>query len=153
MKRYIIEEYKNYPAVTLYTIKMEKKKFSETDEFMNRYLHNEKYAEDFQTIVYFLQRISEKGALERYLRPERKASAIPIVSNKLRLYCIRISDQILILGNGNVKTAKRVQDCPNCFPYFEQANEVAKAIRRSIRHKQTAIRDKKLTGQLSFQLN
>ncbi len=29
--------------------------------------------------------------------------AISVVSSKLRLYCLRLSDRILILGNGGVK--------------------------------------------------
>lgn len=153
MKHYYIEEYKNYPAVTLYTIRMQMKKLSETDDFIDRFQHSVRYAEDFQTIIYFLQKISENGSLERYLRPEGKASAIPIISNKLRLYCIRLSDQILILGNGNSKTAKKIQDCSNCFPHFDLANQVSKTIGMSIRNKQTFINGQKLTGQLTFPLN
>ena len=51
-------------------------------------------------IVAWLDRIGETGALERYFRPEGKygdgVSAIPIESGKLRLYCLRLSDKILI---------------------------------------------------------
>ena len=32
--------------------------------------------------------------------------ALPIESGKLRLYCLRLSDQILILGNGGVKDSR-----------------------------------------------
>lgn len=45
-----------------------------------------------------------------YFRPEGKYSdrvcALPIDSGKLRLYCLRLSDKILILGNGGVKETK-----------------------------------------------
>ena len=35
--------------------------------------------------------------------------ALAIDSRKLRLYCLRISDQILILGNGGVKATRTYQ--------------------------------------------
>lgn len=61
-------------------------------------------------ILYALQKILENGVLERYFRPEGKYSdrvcALPIDSGKLRLYCLRISDKILILGNGGIKNTK-----------------------------------------------
>ena len=37
-------------------------------------------------------------------------AALAIDSRKLRLYCLRISDQILILGNGGVKTTRTYQE-------------------------------------------
>lgn len=36
--------------------------------------------------------------------------ALAIDSRKLRLYCLRISDQILILGNGGVKFTRTYQE-------------------------------------------
>ena len=36
--------------------------------------------------------------------------ALAIDSRKLRLYCLRISDQILILGNGGVKATRTYQE-------------------------------------------
>ena len=36
--------------------------------------------------------------------------ALAIDSRKLRLYCLRISDKILILGNGGVKTTRTYQE-------------------------------------------
>ncbi len=39
-----------------------------------------------------------------------RVSALAIDSRKLRLYCLRISDQILIVGNGGVKTTRTYQE-------------------------------------------
>lgn len=36
--------------------------------------------------------------------------ALSLDSHKLRLYCLRISDQILILGNGGVKDTRTYQE-------------------------------------------
>lgn len=50
------------------------------------------------------------GAFERNFRYEGKMKdnvvALSIDSKKLRLYCLRISDQILIVGNGGVKNTR-----------------------------------------------
>lgn len=32
--------------------------------------------------------------------------ALPVLTSKLRLYCLRLSDKILILGNGGVKNSR-----------------------------------------------
>lgn len=54
------------------------------------------------------------GAFERFSRPEGKiedhVAALSIDSRKLRLYCLRISDQILIVGNGEVKDSRTYQE-------------------------------------------
>lgn len=40
-----------------------------------------------------------------------------IDSHKLRLYCLRISDKILILGNGGVKHTKTYEEDPKLLGY------------------------------------
>lgn len=40
-----------------------------------------------------------------------------IDSYKLRLYCLRISDKILILGNGGVKHTKTYEEDPKLLGY------------------------------------
>ena len=85
------------------------------------YLHciikNYSYAtsnKDFNAILLALSKIIDKGALERFFRIEGRmndhVSALSIDSRKLRLYCLRISDQILILGNGGVKLSRTYQE-------------------------------------------
>jgi hypothetical protein len=39
-------------------------------------------------------------------------AALAIDSHRLRLYCLRISDQILIIGNGGIKTTATYQQDP-----------------------------------------
>lgn len=36
--------------------------------------------------------------------------ALPTFNSKLRLYCLRLSDKILILGNGGVKTTRTYEE-------------------------------------------
>lgn len=97
-------------VASLYTITFENYDISEFNKFINRFKDNGKLQRDYQLILIALQKILQNGALERYFRPEGKFNdrvcALPISSGKLRLYCLRISDKILILGNGGLKETK-----------------------------------------------
>lgn len=84
------------------------------ERFLLEFKDNATYNKDFNAILLALSRIIDKGALERFFRIEGKmgdhVSALSIDSRKLRLYCLRISDQILILGNGGVKLSRTYQE-------------------------------------------
>lgn len=103
----LIEEAKN---CTLYTIQFVSEDDSEFERFYNRFKDDVELNPDLMRIVGFLGRIADIGALERFSRPEGKMSdnvcALPVVSSKLRLYCLRLSDKILILGNGGMKRTR-----------------------------------------------
>ncbi len=151
MKRYNIKLYKIGQVASLYTIHFKGKTSNETDEFISRFLGNSKYKKDFDTIIQFLAKIGENGALERYFRPERKASALPISSSKLRLYCFRLSDRILIIGNGGIKTTKKVQDSLDCFPHFNLLNDLAYKLEYRLKESGSVkINIKELKGNLKF---
>ena len=81
---------------------------------MNEFKDNATYNRDFNVILLALSKIIDKGALERFFRNEGRMNdnvkALAIDSRKLRLYCLRISDQILILGNGGVKASRTYQE-------------------------------------------
>ena len=87
---------------------------SEFEKFLSEFKDNATYNKDFNTILLALSKIIDKGALERFFRNEGRmkdnVKALSIDSRKLRLYCLRISDQILILGNGGVKLTRTYQE-------------------------------------------
>ena len=105
-----IESVQSSVSASLYTIIFQDGNISEFAKFISRFKDNGRLQRDYQLILYALQKILENGVLERYFRPEGKFSdrvcALPIDSGKLRLYCLRMSDKILILGNGGIKQTK-----------------------------------------------
>lgn len=109
-KKAKIEPVRHSETASLYTIIFEDDDLSEFAKFLNRFKDNSTLQRDYQMILYALQKIMENGVQERYFRTEGKYSdrvcAIPIDSGKLRLYCLRISDKILILGNGGIKQTR-----------------------------------------------
>lgn len=108
--RILIQPVDSSNVASLYTITFESSDISEFNKFINRFKDNGKLQRDYQLILIALQKILQNGVLERYFRPEGKFNdrvcALPISSGKLRLYCLRISDKILILGNGGLKETK-----------------------------------------------
>ncbi|MBP3517989.1 MAG: hypothetical protein J6K31_06260 [Parabacteroides sp.] len=108
---YLIQEGEN---CTIYTLQFLRDVESEFEKFVAKFREDAEYSEDFSRIAAFITRIAKTGALERYFRPESKMNdsvvALPVTSSKLRLYCLRLSDKILVLGNGGVKTSQRYED-------------------------------------------
>ena len=100
--------------VGMFSICFDGNEESEFEKFLNEFKDNATYNKDFNIILLALSKIIDKGALERFFRNEGKVNdsvkALAIDSRKLRLYCLRISDQILILGNGGVKTTRTYQE-------------------------------------------
>ncbi|UII19273.1 hypothetical protein [Fulvivirga ligni] len=151
MKRYNIELYKSFDKTTFYTIHEESKKVSETDDFFLRFKDEKKFQRDVNLIRYWLGKIgNEYGAQERRFRPEGKGSAIPIESSKLRLYCYRINERIIILGNGGEKTSQKVQDSPDAFPHFETINHLAYIINLKKQKGEISFAENQIQGDLSF---
>lgn len=100
--------------VGMFSICFEGNSESEFEKFLNEFKDNATYNKDFNVILMALSKIIDKGALERFFRNEGRMKdnlkALAIDSRKLRLYCLRISDQILILGNGGIKTTRTYQE-------------------------------------------
>ena len=152
MKRYFeIKSYVSFEKTQFYTIEEVRKGISETDEFFIRFKDNPDYQKDIETISYWIQKIGkESGALERHFRPESRAKAIPIIKSKLRLYCYRISDELVILGNGGIKSSQKVQHSPDAIPHFEVMNTLAFVIQMKLENDQIEIAGKNISGDLTF---
>ena len=118
-----LKELQEFEKIKYYTIQIENEDRSETQKFVDRFKESE-YRFEFEVIFYHIKKMGEKrGADERFFRYEREAHALPPYfegeGGNLRLYCIRISNDIVILGNGGVKTADTYQDSPDCKPHIE----------------------------------
>ncbi len=154
MKRYFeIKEFKNFTKTRIYTIHEKDEPLSETDKFLSQYRDNADFKEDFEIIVKWIKKIGSEGALERFFRPEDNGGAIPIKSSKLRLYCYRVNDSILILGNGGRKTSQTVKDSPEVYPHFRIINYVAFIVKLKTSQGKISISENHLKGDLTFYTN
>ena len=114
MKTATLKTLEQTDNVSLYSICFNGKDISEYEAFLLKFKEDATLNEDYKKIILALEKIVAVGAFERFFRPEGKMNdriaALSIDSRKLRLYCLRISDQILIVGNGGVKTTRTYQE-------------------------------------------
>lgn len=100
--------------VSMYSICFNGEEMSEYEKFLTKFKDNAQLNYDFQRILLALAKIIEVGALERFFRNEGRMKdnlcALSIDSRRLRLYCLRISDKILIVGNGGEKITRTYQE-------------------------------------------
>lgn len=103
-----------------------------------------------------MTRIARTGALERYFRNEGKMSdsvvAIPVTSSKLRLYCLRLSDKILVLGNGGVKKTRRYEDDPILNGYVMTLQKFEELLRREVANGNVNITESTIETDNIFEL-
>lgn len=107
--------------VGLYSICFEGDAENEYEKFLKKFKDNASLNKDFRSIIIALDRIVANGAFERNFRPEGKMNdhlvALSINSRRLRLYCLRMSDQVLIVGNGGIKNTKTYQESEELSGY------------------------------------
>lgn len=120
----------------LFSICFEGESFSEFEKFISN--HKEAYSKDLNIILAAIKRmLSVSGFLERYFRPEGKMKdnvcALPIQSGKLRLYCLRLSDSVMIAGNGGVKNVKSYQESEELSGYVVTLQKLDEAIKVAIK--------------------
>ena len=73
-------------------------------------------------------------------------SAIPIEGGKLRLYCLRISEQIVILGNGGVKNTQTYEVDPKLYGHVFDLQKFEKILNDSIAKGYVRIEERTLSG-------
>lgn len=77
---------------------------------MNKFKDDAVRKNELRVILNQIDTMLQRGVEERRFRPEGKmrdgVGALPVYKSGLRLYCLRLSDSVLIVGNGGVKTTK-----------------------------------------------
>lgn len=123
----------NADGCTIYTIQFLSESDSEFERFYAKFKDDAEYNPDLMRIVALINKIADMGALERYFRPEGKLKdgvcALPVLQSKLRLYCLRLSDKILVLGNGGVKKTRTYNEDDTLKGYVLTLQNFEKLIR------------------------
>ena len=149
-KRTTVEALSRSEKTTLYSISFETDGTTEFEKFVAEFEMNANYNQDYQRIIAALQAILRFGALERFFRPEGamndRVQALPIESGKLRLYCLRISEQIVILGNGGVKRTRTYEEDPRLYGYVIDLRRCERMLREKVARGCVQIQERELTG-------
>ena len=157
-QHYSIELVEEHEAVNFYSIHLEGNARTELEDFFVQFPIGCKYDDEIDVIIAWMDRIAEKGALERYFRPEGHygdgVGVIPIdVGNKIRLYCLRISDKVLIFGNGGIKNTVRWEDDKNLSQHVQLLIDTSRFIRSRLRDNTILLVGKEMIGNLNFDRN
>lgn len=149
-KKTTVELLTESEKASLYSISFEMDGSTEFEKFVAEFEMNATYNRDYQRIIAALQAILRIGALERFFRPEGdmndSVQALPIESGKLRLYCLRLSDQIVILGNGGVKNTRTYEEDPKLYGYVLDLQKFEKILNDNIAKGYVSIEEKELSG-------
>ena len=149
----LVEEAKN---CTLYTIQFLSENDTAFEQFFKKFKDDVEFSPDLMRIVGVLGKIADFGALERYFRPEGKMSdrvvALPTVQSKLRLYCLRLSDRILILGNGGVKNTKTYEESKELSGYVLTLQNFDRLIKEGVKDGTIIVSEKKIETDKTFDL-
>ena len=135
-KRTTVDLVEQSEKVSFYSISFQMDRTTEFERFLSKFEEEAEFNEDYQRILAALEIILDRGALERYFRPEGKMDdnlcAIPIESGNIRLFCLRISDQILILGNGDKKTTRTYQEDRKLLGYALDLQKFDKLLKKDL---------------------
>ena len=131
MNTFVIEEFERFKKVTFYTVRWDEAELSETDKFIAKYKSSTSNRSDLDEILTLILEIGEyRGASDVYFRrhagkakelPPLTAFEIQYFHNNLRLFCIKVTDNIVILFNGGRKTSQTTQDSPDLNMHFLEA--------------------------------
>ena len=143
-------------SCTMYTIQFMSEDMSEFEKFVSKFRYNAELNPDFQTIMRFIEQILSKGALERYFRREGKMNdsvvALPVLKSKLRLYCLRLTDKILVLGNGDVKNSRTYEENDTLQGYVIDLQKFERLLRQEVRSGNVQITETEILTVKSFVL-
>lgn len=152
----------SFRKVYYYTAIIEDAVNSEFEDFLARMKVEPEYKDQLGKILQYIKEIGEKhGAHNAHFKHERSAEALPppyyIQPGKpnkygLRLYCIRLSDEIVILLNGGLKTKNDPEKCPNCRRHFRFANALANKLNEAIRDRDVVLNGKHLDMDDDFEM-
>lgn len=149
MKQYVnLQVFKTFKKVRYYTFQIEGQSQNETDKFFSKFEFSEEIGDDLFRLNRLIITIGDRtGAIFELFRPEDQAAALPPKSsfrvnkilqihkmeyNSLRLYCIWISEEIVILANGDIKKSQKTEDSPDLLPHFRFIKSMGKQINKLI---------------------
>lgn len=141
---------------TLHTIQFLSDEQNEFEKFISKFRNDAELNPDFQTIMRFVEQIMDNGALERYFRREGKMSdsvvALPVLKSRLRLYCLRLTDKILVIGNGDVKNSRTYEEDNTLQGYVINLQKFERLLKQEVRTGNVEITERQIITDKTFEI-
>ena len=151
MTRVYIEEVQKTDIAGLFTICFEGDDATEFQKFIEKFKEDATRKEELSVILTAINRmLNASGFLERYFRPEGKMGdhvvALPVERTKMRLYCLRMSDSVLIVGNGGIKSTKTYEENESLNGYVITLQKLDKLLNHAIKSGKVIIEETMISG-------
>jgi hypothetical protein len=78
--------------------------------------------------------------------------ALPVVKSRLRLYCLRLSDKILILGNGGKKESRTYNEDDNLKGYVVTLQRFEELLKIGVSEGTVIITENEIQTNKTFKL-
>ena len=141
---------------TVYTIQFLSDDLNEFEKFVVKFQNDGELNKYYRIIAKFIDQILDFGALERYFRPEGKVRdsvvALPVLRSKLRLYALRLSDKILILGNGGEKKTRTYDEDDTLRGYVLTLQRFEELIKDGVRDGSVIITESEIETDKTFDI-
>lgn len=154
-----------YPKTAFYTLRIEGGLYTEYANFCYRMKKDKKTKRQLGELNRLLYNIGNKyGAQDEFFKREGRAERLPPPTHRffdsdgeddfgIRLYCIKLSEEAVLLLNGDLKLAQRIKDCKNCKPHFDFANAVSDALYYAQQNDEIEIDGRDILVEEDFYLN
>ncbi len=144
-RKIVIELLEKHNKVTFYTFRFQNEKDTEFNKFYQAFDADPKFDADLNNILMWIDKIGNVGALERNFRPEiNRLVALPIETSKLRLYCYRISTEIVLIGNGGHKETRTFNEDPELNNYAKTLFSIGNILMSLIKSAQVNLYNQEL---------
>lgn len=140
-------------VVSIYSPVFDEEQKNEFHKFLmeNSSWKNPQLKSFFDAIISAIRKMEECGARENLFRNEgSKVKAVPLYIcdqkinrkiGKMRLYCLRLSERLLILGNGGVTTSNKYEDDPKMKKAVDDLRNIDNHIRKIAKRAKTDYED------------
>lgn len=129
---------------------------NEFEKFVAKFQAGGELNKDYRIIAKFIDQILDFGALERYFRPEGKIKdsvvALPTLRSRLRLYGLRLSDKILILGNGGEKKTRTYDEDDSLRGYVVTLQRFEELLREGVEDGSVLITENEIETDKIFEI-
>lgn len=141
---------------TVYTIQFLSDDLNEFEKFVAKFRADGELNKDYRIIAKFIDQILDFGALERYFRLEGKVKdsvvALPTLRSRLRLYALRLSDKILILGNGGEKKTRTYDEDDILRGYVVTLQRFEELLKAGVKDGSVIITENEIDTNKTFKL-
>lgn len=151
-------EYLETPELIIYTFKPKGEECL-FDQFIGKFETDAVYRVDLNIMLAAVRELTRRGIDHRRFfrkKGEGPIDALLPGTSDLRLYCVPYGKNAIVIGNGDIKKALKVQDCPNCGPHWKFLTVLDAEIQNRIISGDIIWQERdgkrKLTGELYFEI-